>query len=66
MASELKSTLEICGEQCFKVHSIEVEVLKLKMLTHKREIFDLETSIYTSRPLENNNTEAPHNYTYKR
>ena len=43
MASELKSTLEICGEQHFKAHSIEVENID----TNKREILDLDTSVYT-------------------
>ena len=37
MASELRSILEICGEQCFKAHSIEVKSID----THKREILDL-------------------------
>ena len=37
MASELKSILEVCGEQRFKAHGIEVENID----THKREILDL-------------------------
>ena len=37
MASELINILEICEEQHFKAHSIEVENID----THKREILDL-------------------------
>ena len=48
MASELKSTLEIC-EQHFKAHSIEVENID----TNKREILDLDTSVYTPKPMDN-------------
>ena len=49
MASELKSTLEICGEQHFKAHSIEVENID----TNKREILDLDTSVYIPKPMDN-------------
>ena len=48
MASELKSTLEICGEQHFKAHSIEVENID----TNKREILDLDTSVYIPKPID--------------
>ena len=53
MASELKSTLEICGEQHFKAHSIEVENTD----TNKREILDLDTSVYTPKPIDNSSDE---------
>ena len=51
-ASECKSTKGICGKQHLKAHSIEVNNID----THKTEILDLETSIYTPKPMENNNT----------
>ena len=39
MASELKSTLEICGEQCFKVHGIEVESVEVENVNTQKGNF---------------------------
>ena len=49
----VKSTLEICGKQRFKAHSVEDKNIDL----HKRDILDLETSIYTPKPMENYTTD---------
>lgn len=53
MVSKLRSALEICREQHFKAHSIEVENID----TNKREILDLDPSIYTPKPMENNSSD---------
>ena len=53
LANGIQTALEFCEEQRYKACSIEVENID----TNKREILDLDTSIYRPKPTENYNSD---------